>query len=115
MIDERGAFRLHILQKEVGQWSLNNFGDQSSTNPMLGLVEEVGELSHAHLKGIQGIRHTPAEVRAMKMDAVADIMIYLADYCEREGIDLEGAVIVTWRKVRERNWASQPMTAADQG
>lgn len=113
MIDDRGAFRLCRFQSEVGQWSRDNFGAQPSTNPLLGITEEVGELSHAHLKGLQGIRHTPEEVRSMKVDAIADILVYMADYCEREGIDLEGAVIVTWKKVRERNWTQNPLGAAD--
>lgn len=113
MIDDRGAFRLCYFQKDVEQWSFDNFGPQPSTNPLLGLTEEVGELSHAHLKGLQGIRHTPEQIQAMKKDAVGDIVVYLADYCAREGIDLESAVRVTWQKVRQRNWGAQPMTAAD--
>jgi NTP pyrophosphatase (non-canonical NTP hydrolase) len=111
VIDNDGRFRLAFFQSEVGEWSRRNFGDQPSTNPLLGLTEEVGELSHAHLKGLQGIRHTPAEIREMKVDAVADILVYLADYCEREGIDLEGAVMPTWTKVRSRDWAKNPMGA----
>ncbi len=111
MIDGNGAFRLCYFQSEVGQWSRDNFGDQPSTNPLLGITEEVGELSHAHLKGLQGIRHTPEEIGEMKVDAVADILVYLADYTEREGIDLEGAVMVTWKKVRERNWKANPLAA----
>lgn len=115
MIDGNGVFRLCYFQTEVGEWSRYNFGDQPSTNPLLGLTEEVGELSHAHLKGLQGIRHTPDEIRDMKADAVADIMVYLADYAEREGIDLEGTLMVTWKKVKARNWRANPMGAGHHG
>lgn len=95
---------LRKLQTEVGEWSHKNFGDQPSHRPLLGAVEEVGELCHAHLKGEQGIRHDPVDIKAMKIDAVADVIIYLADYCEQEGIDMQAAVLETWAKVSKRNW-----------
>lgn len=96
---------LKKLQAEVAEWSQRNFGNQPSHRPLLGVCEEVGELCHAHLKGEQGIRHTPAEIREMKIDAVADIVIYLADYCASESINLEWAVQTTWDKqVSKRNW-----------
>lgn len=113
LVDSDGKFRLHYLQMEVGQWSRDNFGRQPSTNPLLGIVEEVGELSHAHLKGLQGIRHDSEEIREKKRDAVADILIYLCDYCERENIDLEGTVNVVWREVSKRNWVEDPKGAAE--
>lgn len=95
------------LQREVGVWSRKNFGKQSSHRPLLGAVEEIGELCHAHLKGEQRIRHTPDEIRAMRIDAVADVVIYLADYCEREGIDFGQAVERTWAVVKERDWTKK--------
>lgn len=68
------------LQKEQAEWSLRNFGPHPVEHPLLGMIEELGELAHAHLKGLQGIRHTPEEILAMKKDACADLMIFLADY-----------------------------------
>lgn len=68
------------LQKEQAEWSLRNFGPHPVEHPLLGMIEELGELAHAHLKGLQGIRHTPEEILAMKKDACADFMIFLADY-----------------------------------
>lgn len=46
------------FQKEQMKWRQKNFGDTygSGYRPLLGIVEEVGELSHAHLKKEQGIR-----------------------------------------------------------
>lgn len=108
-----GNMNFWDLQEEVGKWSRNNFGDQPSTNPLLGIVEEVGELSHAHLKGIQSIRHTAEEIQVMKVDAVGDILIYLADYCSRDGIHMQKAVEATWKKVSKRDWVEQPLTAAE--
>lgn len=96
---------LKKLQTEVAEWSQCNFGDQPSHRPLLGVCEEIGELCHAHLKGEQAIRHNAEEIRAKKIDAVADIIIYLADYCAREGIDLEETVQSTWNEqVSKRDW-----------
>jgi len=100
---------LKRLQHDVAEWSLKNFGDQPSHRPLLGVCEEVGELCHAHLKGEQGIRHSAEEIRAKKIDAAADIVIYLLDYCARESIDLEQAVQSTWDdQVSRRDWKGGP-------
>lgn len=107
----RPTMDLHSLQREVGEWSRKNFGNQPSTNPLLGVAEEVGELCHAHLKNLQGIRMSPAEARLKKMDAIGDILVYLADYCEREAILLEEAAYTAWDGVRKRNWVENPRDA----
>lgn len=108
-----GSLDLRDLQHDIGVWSRANFGDQPSTYALLGVMEEAGVLAHAHLKGLQGIRMTPEEVREKKEDAVADIVIYLLDYCEREGLLFEQALIDTKNKVLKRNWKDNPQTAAE--
>ena len=99
-----GYFTFRDLQEEVANWSQANFDNQVPYHALLGIAEEVGELSHAHLKMEQGIRGTSDEHMAEKVDAVGDILIYLADYCQRSGINLEHAVWKTWQQVKERNW-----------
>lgn len=76
------------LQAEVGEWSRRNFPNNTPNDPFEGLVEEVGELAHARLKARQGIRGTKEEHEAAEKDAVGDIVIYLADYCERNKLSL---------------------------
>ena len=98
------------LQAAVRPWAQHNFGDVPSWQPLLGAVEELGELAHAHLKRAQGIRGTTAQHRAKQIDAVGDIIIYLADYCNRESIDMAAAVESTWQGVRERDWKANPET-----
>lgn len=98
---------LKQLQDEVGEWSYDNFGDQSSYRCLLGVVEEVGELCHAHLKLEQKIRVASMEDQE---DAVADILIFLADYCSRSDIDLDAVVTRTWAEVRLRDWKKYPET-----
>lgn len=106
---------IRSLQVEHRGWLEHNFPIQDPIEPLLGLGEELGELMHAHLKGMQGIRHTPEEIEDMKFDAVGDIFIYLMSYCNASGIDLEDAVLTTWRKVSQRDWQADPMRAGNDG
>jgi NTP pyrophosphatase (non-canonical NTP hydrolase) len=97
------------FQLEVLEWQLQNFPDSKPYQPLLGLQEEVGELAHAHLKMEQGIRGSMAEHMAAKKDAVGDILIFLANYCCHNGIDMGEAVQETWDKVKQRRretWGS---------
>jgi NTP pyrophosphatase (non-canonical NTP hydrolase) len=96
------------FQTDVGWWSQRNFPSEDTYRALLGVAEEVGELCHAHLKAEQGIRGTPEEHRAAKLDAVGDVVVYLADYCARNGLDLGQAVAATWASVRERDWVKFP-------
>lgn len=78
---------LRELQLEIGKWSRHNFGMQNSKVipdspplnsmvPLLGMVEEYGELITAP---------TASDVE----DAIGDIGVYLCDYCCREQIMLD--------------------------
>ena len=44
------------FQREQKEWAARNFREHVAWHALLGLMEEVGELSHAHLKTVQGIR-----------------------------------------------------------
>lgn len=106
------------MQTAIHKWSLHNFGDQPSWRCLLGAVEEIGELCHVYLKCEQNIRiGAPvekdstvffAEIKAKKADAVADIIIYLMDYCARESIDLDYTLASTWWEVSQRDWKRFP-------
>lgn len=91
------------LQDEVREWAKYNFPNAEPWEPLVGLMEEVGELSHAHLKKHQKIRINENH-DAAKIDAVGDIVIYLADYCWRNGISLPAAVSKVWTEVKQRDW-----------
>ncbi len=97
------------LQEQVNRWHLHNFGPVDSWMPLLVAVEEVGELAHAHMKALQGLR-TNEDHAAGKRDAVGDVVIALAAYCSREGIDFGACVAETWEKVRQRDWRANPQT-----
>lgn len=104
---------LHQLTSEHRPWLEANFPNQTAEEALLGVVEEVGELSHAHLKGNQGIRHTPAEIREMKIDAIGDIVIFLDGYCIGEGLDFDSVVAFVWAKVKQRDWLTNKETGGE--
>jgi NTP pyrophosphatase (non-canonical NTP hydrolase) len=95
---------LREWQNTVSEWQDKNFPNQTAYGNLLGVGEEFGELCHAHLKGEQGIRHTPLEIHHMKQDAVGDIFIFLLNYCEKNNIDFQDALEKTWLEVSKRDW-----------
>lgn len=67
------------LVSERNGWVAHNFPDGPSKQPVhgtFGVMEEAGELAHAHLKEEQQIRMHEDHVAKAK-DAIGDIMIYL--------------------------------------
>ena len=96
------------FQYEHSRWLDRNFPGQRGFEPLLGLVEEVGELSHAHLKLAQGIRGTRDELIAQKEDAVGDIFIYLISYCCANELSLRNCIEDTWHRVQARDWVANP-------
>lgn len=91
------------FQKECKQWGRKNFGKQDPILMFLGVAEEVGELAHALLKSKQGIRVNQDHETAKK-DAVGDTIVYLAQFCNESGLDLQEIVETTWAGVKKRNW-----------
>ena len=63
------------FQDEVYTWSLKNFGEQTPLKPLLGVFEEIGE-------------YYESESTVDRYDAVADAMIYIADFTARWGMEL---------------------------
>lgn len=106
---------LEEIQKQVSIWSVKNFGlnkskrsdqDLMSIAPLMGVSEEVGELMHVQLKSHQGIRgyDDVEKRRAETADAVGDIVIYLMDFCSREGLDFQTCILDAWLEVKSREW-----------
>lgn len=65
---------------ERNQWVEHNFPTPHIVNPgesILGVIEEVGELSHSYLKAAQNIRGNREQHQEDAKDAIADITIYL--------------------------------------
>lgn len=78
------------LQPKVAQWSLENFGDQTYRNPLEGIGEEIGELFEALYT------NSTEFTVAMADDAMADIMIFMMDFCSRYRINLGALLKEKW-------------------
>lgn len=94
---------LQRIQQEQKAWSIKNFPNNKATHNLLGVVEEVGELSHAHLKKMQNIR-TNQDHDNDTVDAIGDILIYLLGYCNIIGVDALDILTQVWDTVRQRDW-----------
>ena len=105
---------LRLFQDEVSEWSHRNFPKQEPVHPLLGVSEETGELSHAYLKREQGIRGTYGEHTEDMKDAVGDILVYLADFCNRNRLDFADCVKLAWSRVSHRDWVTDPENGMDQ-
>lgn len=112
---------LSELQQEIGSWAKIEFGENVSRDPnsvsygaplgslmpLLGMYEELGELVRVILKAHQGrSKLTPTGQRAAKEDAVSDLMVFLCDYCSREGINLQVKCEEVWSEVCKRRRAT---------
>lgn len=99
---------LYDLQEEVSEWGQHNFPNTNAEQQLLGVVEELGELCHARLKAMQGIRGTVAEHEEAEMDAIGDMIIFLTRYCDFKGFNLHYIIEKTWNEVRARDWIKFP-------
>src|SRR5262245_24600188 len=70
-----GAHYFDELVEQVGVWSRKNFGDQPAWRPVMGMVEELCELTEKF--------ETLDLVETL--DAIGDTAIYMADYFHRRG------------------------------
>lgn len=102
------ALTLQEVQRRHALWLQHNFGSRVEPyRPLLGVVEEVGELAHAHLKEVDGIRGTREELQLKGKDAVGDIVHFLAGYCTTRGWSLEECVGYAWESIKDRDWRSK--------
>jgi len=97
---------LRQIQDEVREWGRHNFPDAKPYYCLLGLQEELGELSRAHLKAIEGIRG--GDQAADEKDAAGDIVIFLLHFSAMSGYNLESIIKETWDHVKERDWKRNP-------
>lgn len=79
------------LQQEVGEWAERNFGDQAPYRQILGMIEELGELDDALERRANASSDSESrEYVEAVCDAMADTVIYMADFCYRTGRKLSG-------------------------
>lgn len=72
------------LVEERNVWVDHNFpGDLDGSGSIFGIIEELGELTHHHLKEKQAIRGTAEHHQAEAQDAVGDYVIYALGIMDR--------------------------------
>lgn len=96
------------LQSELHKWRLRNFPNADAIQQLLGVMEEVGELTHAVLKQMQEIRGNSKDHDEAILDAVGDIQIFLAGFCSFRGINMYKAYTDTANTVMKRDWLTDP-------
>ena len=101
---------MNNLLNQITDWQDANFPGADPYQSLLGMMEELGELAHAHLKGVQGIRHTENEIREMKIDALGDILIFMIHYANQHDLSLIDCLERAWKQVKSRNWKERPLT-----
>lgn len=108
------ALKLGIstLQTAINTWRMKQpFGPgQPVAHGIYGLVEELGELARAQLKGEQGIRGTLEEHDQKAQDAIGDIFIWLAGYASARGWSLAHCIEMALAEVLARDWEKYPET-----
>jgi hypothetical protein len=91
------------LVQERNEWVAHNFPNPTMPNPgesILGVMEEIGELTHAHLKQLQGIRGTDEEHEHNAIDAIGDITVYLLGVMNAYNILPDPTWIPKWKDER---------------
>lgn len=72
-------WNFNSLQQEQKPWVAHNFGDRPSWQPLLGIIEEQGEMFEAFASNSEP---------DMK-DALADIAIFMCDFCSAMDFEMQ--------------------------
>jgi NTP pyrophosphatase (non-canonical NTP hydrolase) len=86
-------FTLTQLQEEHAPWVLKNFGQHPAWHPLLGMIEELGELAEA----MNLMLHEPNSDNCEKhkcniKDGLGDVIIFMSDFCNISGINLNDTI-----------------------
>jgi hypothetical protein len=97
-MEEKAEFDFNRFAAEVAIWSEKNFGPKTNIakgykyphQPLLGIIEEFGELCIAvdnlNTYGIQAKKDN-------FIDAVGDTVIYITDYCNQLNLNLDTIIL----------------------
>lgn len=107
---------LQRFQAVAHKWRQHNFPNADPTQQALGVAEEMGELAHAHLKHVQGIRDGVDDeaTEALEKDAIGDIMMYLLGYCSYRGFELADCLYDAWQECKTRDWVKYPKNGVNE-
>ena len=93
---------------------INQLGKTVGYRLLLGMMEELGEIAHVHLKREQGIRigRDKEQCEYRIKDGVGDLLIYLINYCDSQGFTMKEAFDLAWMEVRDRDWKENPINGS---
>lgn len=91
------------IQEDQKTWVAKNFPGRDSWMPLMGLVEEYGE----YIEAIELLKKERFIYKCDEncLDALADMVIFLADYCSAKGFDLQTLWEKNDRAWYHNNWA----------
>ena len=116
---------IDLKQKELYAWQQRNFPttdlEKLSKDELIriivilqvtvGIVEEVGEVSHHILKGTQGIRDRVNGIDGAEVaDGICDGLIYGLQLLSLLQIDAEGEFGKVIKEILVRDWLNYPVT-----
>jgi len=92
-------------QAKLKEWRSKNFKEITDQQQLMGIMEEVGELSHAMLKWKQGIRGYDKKRAYEEMqDAIGDMIIFAMGLCDVYGWKMSDIIKKTSDYVLTRDW-----------
>ena len=114
---------IDLKQKELAEWQNKNFPrsryEEMTKSQLidmilviqfaLGMAEEVGEVCHHILKGVQAIRGGVNGFNINEIaDSIVDSSIFGQQLLSRFGVDSESEIEKVTEKVLKRNWVDNP-------
>jgi NTP pyrophosphatase (non-canonical NTP hydrolase) len=97
------------LQVEQANWHAYNFGSSIPFQNLAGMMEELGELSHAMLKQSQGIRgYDGVKAEAEIKDAIGDLCIFAMNLCNNLDITISDCIATAWDEIKDRDFKKFP-------
>lgn len=111
-----GMIDLRAIQQEHREWADRNFPNENLEQATLGAAEEIGELCHAVLKRVQGIRgyDDDEKFQLEAGDAIGDCIIFLLSVCDHSKLDLAEVIKATWGRVRMRDWNADKLAGGEE-
>lgn len=96
---------LETLQEKIRNWNGERFPNAPSFLALIKVMEELGELAGHYIGRLEvRVGKAPSDHQKGVEDSVADVVISLCVFCEREHIDLALLVEKTWAEVSKRQF-----------
>jgi len=102
---------IDLKQKELYDWQKRNFGisEDDASRCSLGMAEEVGEVCHHVLRGLQKIREGVNGINKIEIaDGIADTLIYGIQLMTALGLNAEEEITKVIETVLKRDWKANP-------